>query len=107
ISPNDIDRVSAGKLADIRFSAFNSSTTPVIEGVLEQISADSLIDQNTGQSYYLGRIAITSKGLQDLGQQNLLPGMPAEVLINTGSRTLLSYLLQPASNWMARSLTED
>ena len=107
ISPNDIDRVSAGKRADIRFSAFNSSTTPVIEGVLEQISADSLVDQNTGQSYYLGSIAITSKGLQDLGQQNLLPGMPAEVLINTGSRTLLSYLLQPASNWMARSLTED
>lgn len=107
ISPKDIDRVSTGKLADVRFSAFNSATTPVIEGVLEQISADSLVDQSSGQTYYLGRIAITAKGLHSLGKQSLLPGMPAEVLINTGSRTLLSYLLQPASNWMARSLTED
>lgn len=86
---------------------FNSATTPVIEGVLEQLSADRLIDQASGQAYYLGRIAVTPKGLHDLGLQSLVPGMPAEVLINTGSRTLLSYLLQPASNWMARSLTED
>ncbi len=107
ISPNDIDRVSIGKLADVRFSAFNSATTPVIEGVLEQLSADRLIDQASGQAYYLGRIAVTPKGLHDLGLQSLVPGMPAEVLINTGSRTLLSYLVQPASNWMARSLTED
>lgn len=107
VSPSDIDRVAAGKPADIRFSAFNSATTPVIEGVVEQISADSLLDQSTGQSYYLARITLTRKGIADLGQQSLLPGMPAEVLINTGSRTLLSYLLQPASNWMARSLNED
>ena len=107
INPNDIDRVSIGKQADVRFSAFNSATTPVIEGVLEQLSADRLIDQASGQAYYLGRIAVTPRGLHDLGLQSLVPGMPAEVLINTGSRTLLSYLLQPAGNWMARSLTED
>lgn len=107
ISPNDIDRVSPGKLADVRFSAFNSATTPVIEGLLEQISADRLVDEATGQAYYLGRVSITDKGLQNLAGQTLLPGMPAEVLINTGSRTLMSYLLQPARNWMARSLTED
>jgi epimerase transport system membrane fusion protein len=107
VNPNDIDRVAAGKPADVRFSAFNSAMTPVIEGVVEQISADSLLDQNSGQSYYLARIILTRKGMEDLGQQSLLPGMPAEVLINTGSRTLLSYLLQPASNWMARSLNED
>lgn len=107
VNPNDIDRVAAGKPADVRFSAFNSAITPVIEGVVEQISADSLLDQNSGQSYYLARIILTRKGMEDLGQQSLLPGMPAEVLINTGSRTLLSYLLQPASNWMARSLNED
>lgn len=107
ITPNDIDRIAPGKSAQIRFSAFNSAITPVIEGVLEQVSADSLVDQNTGQTYYLGRIAITTKGFEDLGDERLVPGMPAEALINTGSRTLLSYLLQPAKNWMARSLTED
>lgn len=107
IAPNDIDRVSVGKLASVRFSAFNSATTPVIEGLLEQISADRIVDQVSGQPYYLGRVAITNQGLHDLGSKILLPGMPAEVLINTGSRTLLSYLLQPARNWMARSLNED
>jgi epimerase transport system membrane fusion protein len=107
INPNDIDRVMVGKNADIRFSAFNSATMPVIEGILDQISADALVDSNSGQSYYLGRVSITEKGLKGLGKQTLLPGMPAEVLINTGSRTLLSYLLQPARNWMARSLNED
>lgn len=107
ISPNDIDRVSLGSPADIRFSAFKSSTTPVIEGVLEYLSADSLIDEQSGHTYYLGRIAITENGMRQLDRLTLQPGMPAEVLINTGSRTLLSYLTQPASNWAARSMTED
>lgn len=107
ISPNDIDRVQAGQRAEIRFSAFNSGTTPVIEGVLEEVSADRMVDEALGQAYYLGRVAITDKGRHDLGRQSLVPGMPAETLINTGSRTLLSYLLQPASNWMARSLKEE
>ncbi len=107
ISPMDIDRVAPGKLADIRFSAFNSSTTPVVKGVLTQVSADRLVDKQTGQPYYLGRVALTDEGRQTLGDLKLQPGMPAEVLINTGSRTLLQYLLQPAGNMMARAMTED
>lgn len=107
INPNDIDQVAIGKNADIRFSSFNSATTPVIEGTLTQISADRLIDQASGQSYYLGRVAITERGQLDLKNHPLVPGMPADVLIKTGSRTLLSYLIKPASNWMARSFRED
>ncbi|AXP03250.1 HlyD family type I secretion periplasmic adaptor subunit [Pseudomonas fluorescens] len=107
VSPMDIDRIALGKLADIRFSAFKSSTTPVIEGRLVQISADRLINKDTGTAYYLARVALTDKGRQTLGSLTLVPGMPVEVLVNTGARTLLQYLMQPASNVFARSLIED
>lgn len=107
ISPMDIDRIAIGKLADIRFSAFKSATTPVVEGRLSQISADRLINEQTGAPYYLGRVELTEKGRKLLGKLTLVPGMPAEVLINTGERTLLNYLVQPATNAFARSLIED
>ena len=107
IAPTDIDRVAIGRHADIRFSAFKSSTTPVIEGLLTHISADRLIDTETGMPYYLGRLELTEKGHATLEGLTLLPGMPAEVLINTGERTLLNYLMQPAGDALARSLIED
>ncbi len=107
VSPVDIDRVAPGKLADIRFSAFNSSTTPVIEGRLTHVSADRLVNEETGVPYYLGRVELTDKGRKDLANLTLVPGMPAEVLLNTGERTLLNYLVQPATNAFARSLIED
>lgn len=107
VSPMDIDRVALGKPAKMRFSAFKSSTTPVIEGQLVQISADRLTNKDTGTAYYLARVALTDSGRQALGNLALVPGMPVEVLINTGERTLLQYLMQPASNAFARSLIED
>jgi len=107
VSPIDIDRVSIGKLADIRFSAFKSATTPVIEGRVTQLSADRLTNEETGMPYYLARVELTEIGRTDLGSLVLVPGMPAEVLINTGERTLLEYLVQPATNAFARSLIED
>lgn len=109
VSPIDIDRVSVGKLADIRFSAFKSATTPVIEGQVEQISADRLTNEETGMPYYLARVELTEEGRSNLEAANLVlvPGMPSEVLINTGERTLLEYLVQPATNAFARSLIED
>lgn len=107
LSPNDINRIQVGMPVDIRFSVFNSATTPVIEGTLEHVSADRVYDEATRQSYYLARVQLTDKGKKALQDHQLLPGMPAEVMINTGSRSLLSYLLKPATNWMARSLNED
>ncbi|WP_151704811.1 HlyD family type I secretion periplasmic adaptor subunit [Nitrincola alkalilacustris] len=107
ISPIDIDRVDVGKLADVRFSAFKSATTPVIEGRVTHISADRLINEQTGMPYYLSRIELTDTGRRTLGDLMLVPGMPAEVLINTGERTMLQYLVQPATNAFARSMIED
>ncbi|QSR33878.1 hemolysin secretion protein D [Marinobacterium iners] len=107
VSPIDIDRVSIGKLADVRFSAFKQATTPVIEGEVTHISADRLTNEETGMPYYLARVELTNKGRELLGPLLLIPGMPAEVLINTGERTLLEYLVQPATNAFARSFIED
>ncbi|MBO6278667.1 HlyD family type I secretion periplasmic adaptor subunit [Pseudomonas gessardii] len=107
VQPVDIDRIAIGKLADIRFSAFNSATTPPIEGVVAQVSADRLTDERTGQPYYLARVKVTKEGERKLGERKLVPGMPADVLINTGKRTMLQYILQPARNAIAESMIEQ
>lgn len=107
VSPMDIDRVDVGTQADIRFSAFNSATTPVMKGEVMQISGDRLLNQDTGMPYYLARVQLTDEGVKLLGKRTLVPGMPAEVLINTGERTLFQYLMQPVDNAFARSLIED
>ena len=107
VSPIDIDRVHNGQSADIRFSAFKSTTTPVIDGTVVSVSADALTDDQQGTSYYLARVEVTAEGYEMLNELVLVPGMPAEVLINTGSRTLFQYLTQPIRNAFARSLIED
>ncbi|MCI0910759.1 HlyD family type I secretion periplasmic adaptor subunit [Pseudomonas putida] len=107
VATKDIDRLELGKTADIRFSAFNQATTPVIEGTLIRISADSLTEERTGDPYYLVRVKVTEDGMKKLGNRKLQPGMPADVLINAGDRTMLQYLLKPARNMFAESLIEE
>jgi epimerase transport system membrane fusion protein len=107
VFPIDIDRVFVGQTASIRFSAFKSQITPVIDGIVTRISADSFTDEKTGESFYLAHVEPTTEGSKRLVGLTLVPGKPAEVLIKTGERTLLQYLVQPASDAMARSLIED
>lgn len=107
VSTNDIDRVAVGRLTDVRFSAFNSATTPVIPAIVTRVSADRLTDQQSGEPYYLVRVKLTEEGLKRLGDRKLQPGMPAEVLINAGERTMLEYLLKPAGNMFVKSMIEE
>jgi epimerase transport system membrane fusion protein len=107
VAPVDIDRVAIGKRADIRFGAFKSSTTPVIEGEVSSVSADRLTNEKTGTAYYLARVRVTEAGARTLGERKLLPGMPADVLIITGERTLLQYLMQPARDAISQSMIEE
>jgi epimerase transport system membrane fusion protein len=107
VSPNDIDSVAGGQEATIRFSAFGRSAVPTIYGNVLGISADRFVNENTGMPYYLARIRVTPEGMEDLGDLTLVPGMPAEVFINTGSRTFLQYLMKPLTNAMARSFREE
>lgn len=107
VPPVDIDRIGVGKLADMRFSAFSAATTPVIEGEVIQVSADRMTEERTGQPYYLARVQVTEAGQHKLGDRKLLPGMPADVLIKTGTRTMLQYILQPARNAISQSMIEE
>jgi len=107
VQPTDIDKVHPGLTADIRFSAFKARTTPVVEGKVLTVSADRLIDQADKRAYYLARIEVTPEGMAQLHGLQLLPGMPAEVIIKTGERTFLEYLLQPLLDSFARSFKEE
>jgi epimerase transport system membrane fusion protein len=107
VSPMDIDRVTVGLKAEVRFSAFKQSKTPKMDGKVIDLSADRFTDEKTGDPYYQARIELTSESREKLGNLQLLPGMPAEVLINTGERTLFEYLAQPATNAFARAFIED
>jgi len=111
VSPLDVDRVHVGQTAEVRFSAFKSRTTPKIDGSVISLSADRLIDERSPnpEPYYLARVSISTAGLESLvdADLKLLPGMPAEVLIQTGDRTLLQYLADPLKDSLARSFIED
>ena len=108
IPPHLIDRVRTEQPADVRFAAFAHSPQLVVEGKLESISGDLLSDpQNPQNSYFLARVAVTPKGMKALGDRQLLPGMPAEIIIKTGERSMLTYLLHPLTKRLAASLKEE
>ena len=107
VSPIDIDRVQVGMNAEVRFSSFRRATTPSLEGTVISLSGDRLVNENTGEAFFLARIELTDESVEKLGVLELLPGMPAEVLITTSERTLLEYMSQPFTNMFARSFIED
>jgi len=107
IQPHLIDRVRVGDLVDIRFYTFPNTPQLVIEGKLETLSTDVLTNPADQASYYLARVRVTAGGLSELGARRLQPGMPAEVVVKTGSRTLLQYLLHPLLKRMSASLKEE
>ena len=109
IEPHLIDKVRAGLPTDVRFTAFAHSPQLVVQGEVQSISHDLLTEQQGGMmvSYYLARVKVTPEGMKTLGSRQLQPGMPAEVIIKTGERSLLKYLLSPLSKRMAASLKEE
>jgi membrane fusion protein, epimerase transport system len=111
LSPQDVDQLRVGQLAEVRFTAFRQRDMPRIEGKLATLSADRMMEDINGakQPYYLGRVSITPKGMQDLAKLklDLVAGMPADVLVKTGQRTFWHYLTAPLSDMLVRSLKED
>ncbi|MCE7997258.1 MAG: HlyD family type I secretion periplasmic adaptor subunit [Rhodobiaceae bacterium] len=108
IPPIDIDSVREGLDAKIYLSAFNARNLPQISGVVKSVSADALEDQNTGERYYAARVEVDRQQLASIAEETsqdltLHPGMPAELLIVTGERTMLSYLMQPFTESMRRA----
>ena len=104
-----IDRIRPGDPTSVRFSAFAHSPQLVVDAVVKTISGDVLTEQMPAASvsYYLARVELTPKGLKQLGDRNMQPGMQGEVLIKTGERSLLTYLLHPLTKRLASSLKEE
>ncbi len=95
VSPNDIDHVATGQKAVLRFSGLNQRTTPELNGEVSNVSADAIQDQRTGSTYFLVRITLPEPEIARLGAVKLVPGMPVEAFIQTGERTMLSYMIKP------------
>ncbi len=102
-----IDKVYSGLPVELMFTAFNQNKTPKIPGTVTLISADRLVDKGTGEPYYQMQVTVTPEGLKMLSGADIKPGMPVEVFVKTGSRSLLSYLFKPILDRAHTSLTEE
>ena len=106
VNPQDIDKLQVGQQTLLRLSAFNQRTTPELNGVVSRVSPDVNTDQRTGQSYYTIRVSMPPEEIARLGEVKLIPGMPVEAFVQTGERTLLSYLMKPLSDQFMRAFRE-
>jgi HlyD family secretion protein len=104
LPPQDIDHVHSGQATYVRFSAFNQRTTPQLEGVVSYVSADLSHDRqvNPNTAYYTVRVTLPPSERRRLGSLQLVSGMPVEVFLQTGSRTMMSYLLKPITDQFKR-----
>ena len=105
-SPNDIDSVYAGQQAEIRFPAFHSRDIPVMMGRIESVSHDRLTDEPTHQFYFLGVISLDRSDIPDEYRPRVRPGMPAEVVVASGERTVLSYIISPLTESLRKAFRE-
>lgn len=108
VKPTDIDNVHPGQVARVRLSAFSVRTTPLLSGRVVTVSADALRETETGALYFTARVELDRSSLSELGpHQQVHPGMPAEVMMESKSRTFLDYSLDPIVELMERSLREQ
>ncbi|MCC4299163.1 MAG: HlyD family type I secretion periplasmic adaptor subunit [Aurantimonas coralicida] len=108
IDPHDVDDVRVGQHASVRLMSFNQRTTPQLRGELVYVSADTVSDPRAGrnENVYIARIALGPAQRQRVAQLKITPGMPADVFIETSSRTFLEYLIKPINDSMSRAFRE-
>ena len=107
VDPGDIDVVRTGLPAWVRLSAYKASWSPMIEGVVQYVSADMLSDQRTGHAYFRARIQLSAESLAEYKDIQPTPGMPADVMIVTGSRRAIDYFLAPITDRIRNSFHEE
>lgn len=107
IEPIHVDQVFVGQDVVLRFSAFESRTTPQLNGQVVKVSADAFTDERTALSYYRAEIKINPGEMDKLGEgKEILPGMPVEAFVRTGERTPLAYLLKPFTDYFSKAFRE-
>jgi len=107
VSPDAIDVVYAGQEVRVRFPSFNRIATPELTGAISRVSPDSVVDRATGQRFYRVEVTVPPEELARLGDAALLPGMPVEAFLQTGNRSILSYLVKPFTDQMAHAFRES
>lgn len=107
VAPTDIDQVVVGQKSVLRFSAFNQRTTPEFFGEIERVAADLTREPQTGVAYYVSRITISNDHQEEFRKLKLVPGMPVEAFVETGSRTAISYLFKPFNDQIKRAFREE
>jgi HlyD family secretion protein len=106
VNPQDIDKLQVGQKTLLRLSAFNQRTTPELNGTVSRVSPDVTTEQRTGQSYYTIRVSMPPEEIARLGEVKLIPGMPVEAFVQTGDRTMMSYLMKPLHDQLMRAFRE-
>jgi HlyD family type I secretion membrane fusion protein len=107
VSPNDIDVVHAGLGARVVLSAYKRRNTPQLDGKVLQVSPDVILDERSERGYFAARVGIDRDELAKLEGVRLSPGMPIEVFIRTGERSLLDYIVQPIGDSLRRAFREE
>ena len=107
VSPTDIAQLHLNQLAQLRFTAFNSTATPELNGHITRVAPDTTEDQHNGTSYYVVRVGIDTGEIEKLKGLQFVPGMPVEVFVQTQPRSMLSYLLKPLRDQAVRALRES
>ena len=106
VSVDDIDKIKVGQKARVRLTAFDQVTTPEVVGEVLSVTADTLIDDRTGHKFYVAMVRLADEQPSGIHDLELVPGMRAEVFVQTGSRTAFSYLVGPLRDRLARSFAE-
>ncbi|TAU90060.1 HlyD family type I secretion periplasmic adaptor subunit [Rhizobium leguminosarum] len=107
VATRDIDQVHVGQSVDVRFSAFDQRTTPDVAGEITSIAPDIVKDERTGISYYPLRVKPKAESIARMKTIKLYPGMPAEVFIKIGDRTVISYLTKPLTDQMQHVFRQE
>lgn len=106
VSPADIDVMQAGMQAEVRFNSFHGTIVPVIMGRVSSVSRDRFIDEQSKQSYFLARIVVDEKDVPGMIKDRISAGMSAEVVVPTGERTVIDYLIRPLKNRLSTTFRE-
>ncbi|EHK53942.1 HlyD family type I secretion periplasmic adaptor subunit [Allomesorhizobium alhagi] len=107
VKPEDIDLVRPGLEARVRLLSYKDRRVPPVEGILTYVSADRFLDKKTERAYYTAHVRINEASLHELPEVEIMPGMPAEVLIKTGQFTVAQYVLRPFLDSFNRAFRED
>ena len=107
VSPVDVDKIAIGNEAEVRFPSFPAATTPILTGRVKTLSRDRLIDEASRQPYFLAQVIVDKQSVPVSLQGRMHAGIPAEIVVPTGERTMLAYVIKPLTDRLNRSLREQ